>query len=165
MVDRVVALAERVGLPEDKRLSLRIAAAYHDLGEVGIPPEVLEKEGKLDERERQIVETHPVVGEKLLQRTIRVEEILEGVLYHHERYDGRGYPEGIEGEGIPRLARIIAVAETFDALVTSRPYREALPLEEAYRELRDAAGYQLDPELVGEFIASGIGERILEAED
>lgn len=158
------ALAERVGLAEDRRLSLRIAAAYHDLGEVGIPRQVLEKEGGLDERERRIVETHPVVGEKLLQRTIRMEEVLEGVLYHHERYDGRGYPEGIEGEKIPYLARIIAVAETFDALVTPRPYREPLPLEEAYRELRDAAGYQLDPELVDEFIASGIGERILEAE-
>ncbi len=149
------ALAERLELPGDQRLNLGIAAAYHDIGELGVPAQILDKPGSLNAEERLAVETHPVVGESLLRRSVKVREILEAVLYHHERYDGTGYPEGLKGEEIPLLARVLAIAETYDALVTPRPYRpEPLTRDAAYVVLREAAGFQLDPSLVEEFVAA-----------
>lgn len=159
-------LAERLELPGDQRLNLGIAAAYHDIGELGVPAEILDKPGSLAEDERRAVETHPVVGESILRRSVKVREILQAVLYHHERYDGTGYPEGLRSDQIPILARVLAIAETFDALVTPRPYRrEPLTREAAYEVLREVAGFQLDPDLVEEFIAShsaGEGPEVIE---
>jgi len=148
-------LAARLDLPGDQRLNLGIAAAYHDIGELGVPQEILEKPGPLDAGERLAVQTHPAVGESLLRRSVRVREVLQAVLYHHERFDGTGYPEGLAGDAIPVLARVLAIVETFDALVTPRPYRiEPMSKREAYAVLREAAGFQLDPELVEEFVAA-----------
>lgn len=160
---RVVELVEMLGaemhLAPGQRQNLKIAALYHDIGELGIPRGVLDKPGPLDAGEREVVETHPVVGENVVRRAFRVREILLAILFHHERWDGRGYPSGLAGEEIPLAARMLAVAETFDALVTERPYRRPRPVEEGYRVLREAAGQQLDPELVEHFIRAHEGRR------
>ncbi len=155
---RVAYFSELMGaalnIAGEQLVNLRIAAYFHDLGEATIPEDVMNKSGALDHHERELVKTHPVVGEGILRRSIKVPEILAAVLHHHERYDGTGYPEGLAGENIPLLARILAIAEVFDALISERPYRKPVPLEEAYRILRETAGYQLDPNLVEKFIAA-----------
>lgn len=141
-------------LSEEQMVNLQIAAFFHDLGESTISKKVIEKQGKLGHDERRLIQTHPVVGAGILQRSIGGTELVDAVLYHHERYDGTGYPKGLEGEEIPILARILAIAEVFDALVTERPYRTAVSPEAAYSTLREVAGYQLDPDLVEDFIAA-----------
>ena len=154
VAELAMVLADDLALPDEQRSNLRLAAVYHDLGELGLPRSLLDKPGPLSAAELQVMRTHPVVGENAARRAIRVRDVLLAVLYHHERYDGRGYPSGLAGEAIPLPARILAVAETFDALVTDRPYRRARPAEEAYRVLRENAGSQLDPDLVERFIAA-----------
>lgn len=151
-------LATTLDLPPGDVVSLRVAAAFHDVGELGLPPEMLDKSGPLDSRERIVLSTHPHVGASIL-RTVRVSDVLRAVVHHHERYDGTGYPAGLQGEEIPLLARVLAIADTFDALVTPRPYRErAMTPDEAYEELRGAAGLQLDPRLVSLFIQAHRGQ-------
>jgi diguanylate cyclase (GGDEF)-like protein len=145
-------LASSLGLPAEQRINLRIAAFYHDIGEVGIPRELLERPGPLDARERTLVRSHPVVGESLLRRVLRIGEVLLAVLHHKERFDGSGYPARLHGKEIPLLARILAVVEVYDALTSERPYRKARNALDASRMLLDAAGYQLDPDLVERFL-------------
>jgi diguanylate cyclase (GGDEF)-like protein len=154
LVELAEMFAEKLGLDAERRMNLKIAACYHDIGEVGIPSDLIARPGPLDARELSLVRRHPVVGETLLSRNLRIGEILQAVLYHHERYDGGGMPKGLRGEEIPYLARALAVIEVFDALRSQRPYRDSYPVREAYRILRDAAGFQLDPELVQNFIAA-----------
>ena len=153
---RLILLADQLagvlGLPEEQRINARIAAFYHDIGETGIPRELLERPGPLDARERTLVRSHPVVGESLLRRILRIGDVLLAVLHHHERFDGTGYPARLHGKEIPLLARILAVVEVFDALTSERPYREAYSLPKALDVLRDSAGYHLDPEMVERFI-------------
>ena len=154
VVELVEGLADALGLPADSRSNLRIAAGFHDLGELGLPPGLCNKKGPINSHERTIIQTHPVVSETLLRRSFQIGSVLKAVLHHHERYDGTGYPSGLAGEEIPVLARIIAVADTFDALTSPRPYRpEPLSAKEAFAELRREAGFQLDPVLVEAFIA------------
>ena len=145
-------LGGNLGLGKEQRVNLRIAAYYHDIGEAGIPREILQKPGPLDARERALVRAHPVVGESLPSRIVRVGEVLMAVLHHHERFDGTGYPRGLAGERIPLLARIVAVAEVFDALISDRPYRAAYDASKAYEILENSAGFHLDPELVARFV-------------
>ena len=155
---RVIAvadlLARDVGLGTGQRINLRIAAFYHNIGEAGIPRELLERDGPLDARERSLVKAHPVVGESLLSRILQVGEVLLTVLHHQERFDGTGVPHGLAGERIPLLARVLAVAVIFDALTSSRPYRKAYTVREAYDLMRDMSSFELDPGLVDRFLAA-----------
>jgi len=145
-------LADALGLPDRQRRLLSLAAKLHDIGKVGVPEAVLNKPGPLTDAERRLVRDHPVIGERILAPIIRRPEVLGAVRSHHERLDGGGYPDGLAGDRVPLLARLIAVADCFDALTTSRAYRAALPAAEALEVLRADAGTHLDPHVVGAFL-------------
>jgi diguanylate cyclase (GGDEF)-like protein len=144
-------LAGRLGLPDEMQESLRIAALLHDVGKIGIPDDILRKPGRLTPYEYEIVKQHVALGDLLVRGVPNVEQIREGVRYHHERWDGQGYMVGLAGENIPLIARILSVADSFSAMTTNRPYRKALPAERALEELRSVAGTQLDGDLVDTF--------------
>jgi diguanylate cyclase (GGDEF)-like protein len=146
-------LAERLGLSDEMLKSLRIAALLHDVGKIGVPDDILRKPGRLTPYEYEIVKQHVALGDLIVRDVPDVEHIREGVRYHHERWDGQGYMVGLAGENIPLIARILAVGDAFSAMTTSRPYRKALPAEEALAELKAAAGTQLDGQLVEAFVA------------
>jgi len=146
-------LAGRLGLAEDMRASLRIAALLHDVGKIGVPDDILRKPGHLTPYEYEIVKQHVALGDLIVRDVPDVKHIREGVRYHHERWDGKGYMVGLAGENIPLIARILAVADAFSAMTTSRPYRKAIPAEPALQELRAVAGTQLDGNLVDAFVS------------
>ena len=125
--------------------NLHIASLLHDIGKIGISENILNKGGPLDYEEKQKMHEHPSVGASILEPIGELSESLLGVKYHHERYDGSGYPEGLKGDRIPLIALIIAVADAFDAMTTDRPYRKALSKEEAVQEIEKASGKQFDP--------------------
>jgi len=131
---------------------LHIAALLHDIGKIGIPEAILNKANPLNNEEWQKMRTHPLVGATILQPIKELEEIIMGVKYHHERFDGKGYPEGLSGEHIPLIAAIIAVADSFDAMTTSRPYRPAKPKESAVAEIKSLSGQQFHPRVVPIFL-------------
>jgi diguanylate cyclase (GGDEF)-like protein len=145
-------LAERLDLTEEMRSSLRIAALLHDVGKIGIPDDILRKPGRLTPYEFEIVKQHVVLGDLIVRDVPDIDHIRAGVRYHHERWDGSGYMAGLAGEDIPLIARILAVADAFSAMTTSRPYRKALATEQALDELRSVAGAQLDASLVESFV-------------
>jgi HD-GYP domain-containing protein (c-di-GMP phosphodiesterase class II) len=124
----------------------------HDVGKIGVPESVLQKTGRLTPEEFEQIKKHPEIGARILRDVPQLEDILPGVLHHHERYDGRGYPAGLAGENIPLMGRIICLADCFDAMTSSRTYRKALPLEVALTEIRRCAGTQFDPVLSDEFL-------------
>jgi diguanylate cyclase (GGDEF)-like protein/putative nucleotidyltransferase with HDIG domain len=145
-------VAEQIGLPADLRRSLRIAGLLHDVGKIGIPDRILRKPGRLTDEEFAVVKQHVALGDAIVRDLPDLDEIRAAIRHHHERWDGEGYLHRLAAEEIPLLARIIAVGDTFSAMTTSRPYRKALPTEEALRRLGDAAGTQLDERLVSAFI-------------
>ncbi len=124
---------------------LQIAALLHDIGKIGVPEIILNKQGKLNDEERQKMQLHPVIGANILEPIKELKTAIEGVKYHHERYDGKGYPEGLSSDGIPIIAAIIAVADAFDAMVSNRPYRKAMSKEKAILEIKHASGQQFHP--------------------
>jgi len=126
---------------------LHIASLLHDIGKIGIPESILNKEGPLDEEEKKKMQEHPLVGVTILQPIKELEDSVLGVKYHHEKYDGSGYPEGLKGSQIPLIASIISVADSFDAMTTDRPYRRGLSKEEAIEEIRRVNGMQFDPQV------------------
>ena len=128
------------------------AAILHDVGKIGIPEKILNKPGPLNDEEFEIIKLHPEKGHNILQPLKQLSASLPGILHHHERYDGRGYPQGLSGEEIPLPARIIAVADTFDAITSHRPYRPAKQQQEALTIIEAVAGTQLDPNLAQVFI-------------
>jgi response regulator RpfG family c-di-GMP phosphodiesterase len=144
-------LAELLFLDERRRRQLSLAAKLHDIGKVAVPEAILNKTGELTAEEFAVVRTHPEVGERILSPVIHSRTVLATIRGHHERYDGRGYPDGLAGEKIPLLARILAVADSFDAMISSRAYRGALPTAEAARIIRAGAGTQFDPALMAAF--------------
>lgn len=146
-----VALAEEIKMSEEKIQSLKYAAVLHDVGKIGVSETILNKEGKLLESEWEAVRNHPVMGYTIIKGIKFLYDIGSVVRYHHERYDGKGYPDGIQGGEIPLESRIIAVADTYDAITTNRSYRKGKSHEEAVEELKRVAGTQLDPELVQVF--------------
>jgi HD-GYP domain-containing protein (c-di-GMP phosphodiesterase class II) len=152
---RVMVLAEvvaaRLGLDEDRVEVVRMGAALHDIGKVAVSQDVLAKAGPLSEDELAEVRGHPGAGAKMVQLVRPLRRAVPAVLHHHERWDGRGYPGGLAGEQIPVEARILAVADTFDAMTSDRAYRRALSPERAVAELRRCAGTQFDPEVVAVF--------------
>ena len=127
--------------------NLHIASLLHDIGKIGIPESILNKNGPLDEEERKRIQEHPVIGVSILKPIKELEIASLGVKYHHERFDGAGYPDGLKGDQIPLIASIIAVADTFDAMTTDRPYRKGLSKEEATKEIIRVSGRQLNPEI------------------
>ncbi len=147
-----VKIGEELKLPAQELYELKIAAILHDIGKIAIPDMILNKPGRLTDEEYEIIKSHPSAGEEILRHISQLKKIAAGVKYHHERYDGKGYPEGLKGEQIPLIARIIAVADTFDAMTSDRPYRKALPLHIAIEELKKNAGTQFDPQVVEAFL-------------
>ena len=126
---------------------LHIAGLLHDIGKIGIPESILNKNGPLTEEEKKKMQEHSSVGATILQPIKELEDAILGVKYHHEKYDGSGYPEGLKGEQIPLSAAIISVADTFDAMVTDRPYRKALSKKEAVQEIQSSSGRQFNPQV------------------
>jgi len=133
------ALAARLGLPESDRVALRRGGIVHDIGKVAVPEAILLKPGPLTPEERLIMQQHPVVGERICAPLKSFGSVLPIIRHHHERLDGSGYPDGLRGEAIPLTARIISTVDIYDALTTERPYRRAMPPEEAFRVMQEEA--------------------------
>lgn len=153
-----LALGRTLGLSEQELQRLELAAVLHDIGKIGVPDTVLLKKGPLDDDEFRQIKMHTIYGEEILCRIPQLSGIIPGVRHHHERFDGRGYPDGLKGDDIDIMARIIAVADTFDAMTTDRPYRRGFPFEEAFEELRKNAGSQFDPAVVEAFFETDVME-------
>ena len=147
-----VFLARLLNLDPELIEGIRAAGLLHDVGKIGIPDSVLRKPGRLTAEESEIVKQHVALGDAIVRNVDRVDLVRAGIRHHHERWDGRGYLDALAGEDIPLVARILAVADAFSAMTTTRPYRKALSTEEALRRLGDAAGTQLDERLAGAFI-------------
>ena len=148
-----VALAQKIGLPDSEVDLVHITGTLHDVGKIGVPDAILKKPQKLEDDERRIMETHPALGEVIIRKAPKLAETLPGVRHHHERWDGGGYPDGLGGEQIPRIARILAVADTFDAMTSDRPYRKGLSWEIALSEIAKGAGTQFEPLLSEAFVS------------
>ncbi len=146
-----VALADAFGYASADVARVRLAGQMHDVGKIGVPDAVLTKPGKLSDEEFAIIKQHPATGERMLRAVPFLGEILPAVRHHHERWDGGGYPDGLRGAAVPRDAAILAVADSFDAMTSSRTYRPALHVAEAIRRVREASGTQFDPAVVAAF--------------
>ncbi|MBX3390027.1 MAG: HD-GYP domain-containing protein [Phycisphaeraceae bacterium] len=160
--ERVAALAKQIalayGLDEGESERIRTAGIVHDVGKIGVPERVLCKPGKLDDEEFALIKLHPEIGHRILKGVTLLEHTLPGVLHHHERFDGRGYPHRLTGADIPLQARIIGIADTFDAMSSSRSYRPAMPREKVLAEIARCAGSQFDPAVVEAFKRIDLGE-------
>lgn len=146
-----VVLAESVGLPSDEVSRISTSALLHDIGKIGIPDRILNKKGELDGDEWESIKSHPRLGANIVGNVPDLAPCVGAILYHHERWDGTGYPEGLRGKSIPLAARILSIADAFAAMASARPYRDALPDEEALQRLKEASGTQFDPDLVEVF--------------
>jgi len=147
-----VALAGAIGLSPDEVSKMSTAALLHDIGKIGIPDKVLNKKGKLSGEDWEAIKAHPRLGANIVGNIPQLVPCVNSILHHHERWDGGGYPEGLKDEEIPIEARILAIADSFEAMTSARPYRPALSLEQVVKELRQGAGLQFDPKLVEIFI-------------
>jgi putative nucleotidyltransferase with HDIG domain len=148
------SIARRIGFDRQALLRLRLGALLHDIGKLAVPEAVLVKPGSLNEVELAQIRRHPGAGAWMLRGIGAAQEALPGVLYHHERWDGGGYPAGLAGESIPLDARILAVADSFDAMTSVRPYRGPRPAFDALEELERCARSQFDPAIVSAFITA-----------
>jgi HD-GYP domain-containing protein (c-di-GMP phosphodiesterase class II) len=147
-----LAIARHLKLNRLERKWLKIASALHDIGKIGIEDRILKKPEQLSHEEFNAIKLHSNMGAEILKHIRQLREIIPGVKYHHEKVDGKGYPDGLRGEKIPILAKIVAVADTYDAMTTDRPYRGALSKEAAIQELKRCAGTQFDRKVVKAFI-------------
>jgi putative nucleotidyltransferase with HDIG domain len=145
-------LAEEMELSAADHHALRVGAPLHDIGKIGIDDCILRKRGRLTPAEFEQMKSHTVKGATILETIPEFAFIIPIVRNHHERWDGKGYPDGLADVNIPRLARLVAVADTFDALTTNRPYRAGMPLRHAFTQIEQAAGTQLDPECAMAFL-------------
>jgi len=145
-------MAKKLGLSLEDQANLLYAAQLHDIGKIGISEQLLNKPGKLNMVEYETIKTHPSKGVKILEPLDFLGHLLPAVEFHHEWYDGSGYPRGLTKEEIPFMARIIAVCDTFDAMTSERSYRKPLPLKIAIQEIKDGSGTQFDPEAVAAFL-------------
>lgn len=144
----VAGMAEKMGFNSDEIERIRITGKLHDLGKIGIRDDILLKPGPLTEQEYAIIKRHPTIGAEILTPIPSLAELIPGIANHHERLDGKGYPQGIKGSQIPLIARMIGVADTFDALTSNRPYRKSFSLDKAFQILEDVKGTQLCPDCV-----------------
>jgi diguanylate cyclase (GGDEF)-like protein len=152
ITDMALEVGREIGLDAKTLKRLELGALFHDIGKLGIPASILTKPGPLTSEERAVIETHPELGERILAPISRLEDVRPIVRHCHERWDGDGYPDGKAAEDIPIEARVILVCDAFHAMTTDRPYRSRLPVEEAFRRLRESAGSQFDPDVVEAFI-------------
>jgi HD-GYP domain-containing protein (c-di-GMP phosphodiesterase class II) len=172
--ERVARIAVRLGrqmdFAETTISDIYLAGLLHDIGKIGIKDSVLQKPGRLTDAEMRHVQEHPVIGDRIISNVKKLAHLRPGVRNHHERYDGQGYPDGLIGEEIPLVARLLAVADSCDAMMSPRPYRRAMPTRQIEAILSDGAGTQWDPEIVRHFLACrdglysicqrGIGESV-----
>jgi HD domain len=149
-----VMIARKIRMSADRTDAIRFAGMLHDVGKLGVPTQVLQKTGPLSEEEFAAIQLHPMRGLEIVREIGFLYEALNGILHHHERIDGRGYPMGLAGHEIPEFARVIAVADAFDSMTTTRSYREAKSIEVALDQLRMGAGTQFDALIVDAFIAA-----------
>lgn len=145
-------IAEQINLDEDEKERLKMAALLHDVGKIGIDDSVLRKPEKLNDTEFEKMKQHPSIGANILGKIPQIKKIIPGILHHHEWYNGKGYPEGLSGGALPKIAKIISIADTYDAITTDRPYRKGLSHEWAIQEIKRFSGSQFDPEYVNAFI-------------
>lgn len=170
-----VRIAEELQIPTARRSDLYLTGLLHDVGKIGIDDDVLKKTGPLSDEEYRKIQGHVEIGVKILRDLKRLSHILPGVRHHHERYDGSGYPDRLSGEGIPLEARILAVADSFDAMSSNRPYRKRLSLMQIDEILKKGSGFQWDPEIIEALFAcrgdveairqKGLGESLIGAVD
>jgi diguanylate cyclase (GGDEF)-like protein/putative nucleotidyltransferase with HDIG domain len=145
-------LAKALGLSDERIKAITTAALLHDIGKIGVSDEILKKVGPLNNEEWKPIYSHPTMGVSILKHVDSLKDCLAGVLYHHEHFDGSGYPSGMKGSNIPLDARILAIADSFDAMTSSRPYRHQMSCNEALSEIRCCSGTQFDPEIARVFI-------------
>jgi HD-GYP domain-containing protein (c-di-GMP phosphodiesterase class II) len=157
LAEWAVRIGRDLGLDDDCLRDLEVAAILHDIGKIGTPDSILKKPAALTPEERAIIQKHPEYGWAVLRVVPGFERVSLFVLHHHEGWDGGGYPAGLRGEEIPIGSRIVSVMDSFDAMVSSRPYRKGLPLEEAIRRLQAGTGTQFDPVVTPKFIAMASG--------
>jgi putative nucleotidyltransferase with HDIG domain len=146
-----VIIAEELGLPADEIEKLRVSALLHDVGKIGVDDRVLKKPGSLTEEEFGLMKQHPVKGANIMRPVAQLKEMLPGIELHHEHMDGKGYPYGLTRDQIPMMARIIAVADTLDAMTTNRPYQSAMDIQFALNRIRQLTGTKFDPDVVRAF--------------
>ncbi len=150
--------------PEELEI-LKLSAILHDVGKIGVEDRILRKPGNLDDEEAKIMKMHPLLGAEIMRHIRQLKDLIPGMLHHHERPDGKGYPEGLKGMDIPIVARIISAADTYDAMTTNRPYRKGLSHQTAIDEIKKEAGAQFDKEVAEAFVkAFEAGEIEMEAE-
>jgi HD-GYP domain-containing protein (c-di-GMP phosphodiesterase class II) len=149
-----IAIAQRLGLPDDEVEKIRISAVLHDVGKIGIDDVILKKPAALTDEEFEIMKTHPQKGYKIMSQIPAMKEFLPGMYMHHEMINGKGYPQGLKGDEIPLMARIVSVADTFDAMTTDRPYQQALKFEDAVERIKSFVGTRYDERVVAAFVAA-----------
>lgn len=152
VTDYALKIAETLSWNECVIDALRVSAILHDIGKIGVPEAILGKPGRLTEEEYALIKRHPEIGAKIIGAIPQLNHTLDGILYHHERYDGQGYPRRLAGQDIPAFGRLIAVADAYDAMTTDRPYRKGLQVKDALQELLKNLGTQFDPEMVAAFL-------------
>ena len=157
--DLAVDLGTGLGLGDDDLDRLALAGVLHDVGKIHLDPGILGKPGPLSEEEFELMRRHPEMGFAMTRNRLDP-KVSEAILYHHERFDGKGYPFGLEGDSIPILSRIVLVADAFDAMTSVRAYQPALPVDYAISEIRDNAGTQFDPQVVHIFMELAAVDRL-----
>jgi len=150
LIARLMAVKTELG--DQVAEQYHVAGLVHDVGKIGVPEAVLQKSGRLTDGEFEQIKRHPVIGYEILNDIARLTDMLPGVLYHHERWDGKGYPHGLSGADIPLIGRVLAVADTFDAMSSTRSYRPSIGRAKVLEEIRQCAGTQFDPELAEIFL-------------
>lgn len=159
-----LVMGREMGLSEEELYQLELAGLFHDIGKIGTPDKVLLKPTRLDEEEFLEMKKHPERSAQILEGFTSFETIAKCARHHHERFDGRGYPDGLKGEEIPLFSRILLIADTFDAMTSSRPYRKGLSMETAFSELQEFSGTQFDPNIVEVFI-KGMNKELSKKEE
>lgn len=147
-----VALGRKLNLSERELNELKLLAALHDIGKIGVQDRIIMKSGTLTDEEYEMIKKHCEIGYHIAKSSTELGSIAEAILHHHERWDGKGYPQGIKGKEIPLLSRIISVVDTYDVITHERPYRQTMSHEEALEEIKKCAGAQFDPEFVQAFV-------------
>jgi len=155
-----IEIGKTLNLDENELTKLELSAMLHDIGKIGIPEKILTKKTFLDDKERKEIQKHPGIGARMLVPIKQFGEIISCIRHHHERYGGGGYPDGIKGEAIPFFSRIIAVADTFDAMTSNRPYRKAFSSKQAVGEIKKFSGIQFDPKCVKSFLKASAKGKI-----